>query len=244
MENRRELSRHIGTVFGQKSQLWFHLPAADSFKLLGAIYDIDSPTLEKRTARLRDQFGLGDFFNTPVRRLSLGQRIRCEVAASLIHEPELLFLDEPTIGLDVVVKRELRERILEMNREKGVTVFLTSHDAGDIENICQRAVVIDGGGIVLDESVEGLRTKHMTGKKLTVRYAGEYCAAGMGQAFFLRPGLRRLRNRHPAHRRGGGTGTFAFSGQRDGHFRGGPHHGADHRLHFRKGACLTCGNTG
>ena len=178
MENRRELSRHIGTVFGQKSQLWFHLPAADSFKLLGAIYDIDSPTLEKRTARLRDQFGLGDFFNTPVRRLSLGQRIRCEVAASLIHEPELLFLDEPTIGLDVVVKRELRERILEMNREKGVTVFLTSHDAGDIENICQRAVVIDGGGIVLDESVEGLRTKHMTVKKLTVRYAGESCAPG------------------------------------------------------------------
>ena len=177
MENRRELSRHIGTVFGQKSQLWFHLPAADSFKLLGAIYDIDGPTLEKRTARLRDQFGLGDFFNTPVRRLSLGQRIRCEVAASLIHEPELLFLDEPSIGLDVVVKRELRERILEMNREKGVTVFLTSHDAGDIENICQRAVVIDGGGIVLDESVEGLRTKHMTVKKLTVRYAGEYCAA-------------------------------------------------------------------
>lgn len=173
MAERKKLSMKIGTVFGQKSQLWFHLPPADSFELLGAIYDIDRDVLKKRTTQLREQFELTDFFNTPVRRLSLGQRIRCEVAASLLHEPEALFLDEPTIGLDVVVKRQLRERILEMNQEKGVTVFLTSHDAGDIENICQRAIVIDDGGIVLDESVENLRTRHISKKRLTVRYGAK-----------------------------------------------------------------------
>ncbi len=173
---RQALAMRIGTVFGQKSQLWFHLPPADSFELLGAIYGLDPDTLKKRTARLREQFGLTDFFTTPVRKLSLGQRIRCEVAASLLHEPEVLFLDEPTIGLDVVVKRELRERILEMNREKGVTIFLTSHDAGDIENVCERAVIIDGGKIVLDERVSRLRTNHLTGKRITVRYAGDISA--------------------------------------------------------------------
>jgi ABC-2 type transport system ATP-binding protein len=157
-------------VFGQKSQLWFHLPPADSFELLGAIYDIDKDVLKSRTKSLIEAFALGEFFRTPVRKLSLGQRIRCEVAASLLHEPEILFLDEPTIGLDVVVKQELRTRILEMNRERGTTVFLTSHDAGDIENICRRAIVIDEGGIVLDEPVDELRTKHISKKRVTVRY--------------------------------------------------------------------------
>lgn len=173
MRERKRLSRRIGTVFGQKSQLWFHLPPADSFELLGAIYDIDRDVLKSRTSGLVEAFGLGEFFRTPVRRLSLGQRIRCEVAASLLHEPEILFLDEPTIGLDVVVKQELRARILEMNRERGTTVFLTSHDAGDIENICQRAIVIDEGGIVIDEPVEELRTKHISRKRVTVRYRSE-----------------------------------------------------------------------
>lgn len=173
MRERKRLSRLIGTVFGQKSQLWFHLPPADSFELLGAIYDIDSKALKRRTAALVESFGLGEFFHTPVRRLSLGQRIRCEVAASLLHEPEILFLDEPTIGLDVVVKQELRARILEMNHTLGTTVFLTSHDAGDIEHICERAIVIDRGGIVLDESVDELRTRHISKKRVTVRYASE-----------------------------------------------------------------------
>lgn len=173
MKQRKELAKRIGTVFGQKSQLWFHLPPADSFELLGAIYDLDRAVLKQRTNDLRDRFDLTDFFTTPVRKLSLGQRIRCEVAASLLHEPEMLFLDEPTIGLDVVVKKELRDRILEMNREKGTTIFLTSHDAGDIENVCERAVVIDDGRIVLDESVDSLRSNHLTGKKLTIRYASD-----------------------------------------------------------------------
>ena len=182
MKQRRELSKRIGTVFGQKSQLWFHLPPSDSFELLGAIYDLDRSRLKKRTEELKERFELGEFFNTPVRRLSLGQRIRCEVAASLLHEPEALFLDEPTIGLDVVVKKQLREQILEMNRESGTTIFLTSHDAGDIENICERAIVIDGGGIVLDQSVEELRTNHISKKRVTVRYAADVSAEMPGWA--------------------------------------------------------------
>ncbi len=173
MRERKNLSRRIGTVFGQKSQLWFHLPPADSFELLGAIYDIERDTLKSRTQNLVEAFALGEFFRTPVRKLSLGQRIRCEVAASLLHEPEILFLDEPTIGLDVVVKQELRARILEMNRSRGTTIFLTSHDAGDIENICQRAIIIDAGGIVLDEPVDELRTRHISKKRVTVRYQAE-----------------------------------------------------------------------
>lgn len=176
LNDRRRLSRRIGTVFGQKSQLWFHLPPADSFELLGAIYDIDREALKSRTGALVDAFELGAFFKTPVRKLSLGQRIRCEVAASLLHEPEILFLDEPTIGLDIVVKQELRARILEMNRSRGTTIFLTSHDAGDVENICKRAIVIDEGGIVLDEPVESLRAKHISKKRVTVRFREEVSA--------------------------------------------------------------------
>lgn len=167
---RKELARQIGTVFGQKSQLWFHLPPSDSFALLGAIYDIDKGTLKKRVSELADRFALGELMDVPVRKLSLGQRIRCEVAASFLHEPEILFLDEPTIGLDVVVKRQIRELILQMNREKGVTIFLTSHDSTDVELLCERAIVIGHGRIAVDESVSQLRSR-IHEKIITVKYA-------------------------------------------------------------------------
>lgn len=165
IKERRRLSMRIGTVFGQKSQLWLHLPAVDSFTLLAAIYEIDDKEKKRRVSELSELFELGDFLQTPVRKLSLGQRIRCEVAASLLHEPELLFLDEPTIGLDVVVKQTIRELILRQNRERGTTVFLTSHDPADIEHLCNRAVVIDHGDIVLDSPVEKLKCEYL-GKKL------------------------------------------------------------------------------
>ena len=165
VKERRKLAMRIGTVFGQKSQLWLHLPALDSFTLLAAIYEISDAEKKRRVAELTERFELGDFIKTPVRKLSLGQRVRCEVAASLLHEPEMLFLDEPTIGLDVVVKQSIRELILERNRERGTTVFLTSHDPADIEQLCRRAVVIDHGTIVLDSSVEKLKTDYL-GKKL------------------------------------------------------------------------------
>ena len=165
VKERRKLAMQIGTVFGQKTQLWLHLPALDSFKLLAAIYEIGESERRRRVEELSELFELGDFLKTPVRKLSLGQRIRCEVAASLLHEPQILFLDEPTIGLDVIVKQALRELIIRRNKERGTTVFLTSHDPADIEQLCRRAVVIDHGRLVLDAPVDKLKCDYL-GKKL------------------------------------------------------------------------------
>ena len=156
-KERRKLAMRIGTVFGQKSQLWLHLPPLDSFTLLAAIYEISDGERKRRVEELSALFELDEFLRTPVRKLSLGQRIRCEVAASLLHDPELLFLDEPTIGLDVVVKQAIRELILRRNKERGTTVFLTSHDPADIEQLCRRAVVIHRGAPVIDTAVEKLK---------------------------------------------------------------------------------------
>ena len=170
VRDRQKLAMRIGCVFGQKSQLWLHLPALDSFTLLAAIYGIPENEKKRRVSELTELFGLGEFLHTPVRKLSLGQRIRCEVAASLLHEPEILFLDEPTIGLDVVVKQAIRELILRRNRENGTTVFLTSHDPGDIEQLCRRAVVIDRGTVVLDSPVERLKTDYLGKKVVNVTF--------------------------------------------------------------------------
>ena len=174
VRERSRLSYHIGTVFGQKSQLWFHLPPTDSFTLLGRIYDVEPVVLKKRVAVLAERFELGALLDVPVRKMSLGQRIRCEVAASLLHEPEILFLDEPTIGLDVVVKQTIRELIRELNQEKGTTIFLTSHDAGDVEQVCRRAVVIDHGQIVLDQPVKKLKYDYLNRKIIAVRFTEKH----------------------------------------------------------------------
>jgi len=169
---RTELARSIGTVFGQKSQLWFHLPPSDSFSLLGAIYEIPRADFAKRRDELVDRFGLGPWMDVPVRKLSLGERIRCEVAASLLHAPRLLFLDEPTIGLDVVAKRELRALLEELRKREGMTLFLTSHDIGDIEKVCKRAIIIHHGAVVVDESMKELRHRALSKKRIGVKFAG------------------------------------------------------------------------
>ena len=155
--NRRKLSYEIGTVFGQKSQLWFHLPPVDSFHLLGSIYDLDRAETRRRIDWLSEVFELSEFLQQPVRKLSLGQRIRCEMAASLLHRPGILFLDEPSIGLDVVVKQRIRDLIKRINEEDKVTIFLTSHDAGDIEKICRRAIVINSGALVWDDTIKKMK---------------------------------------------------------------------------------------
>jgi ABC-2 type transport system ATP-binding protein len=170
--DRRRLGFLIGSVFGQKSQLWYHLPARDSFRLLGAIYEIEAAELKKRTGELVERFGLAEFFDQSVRKLSLGQRIRCELAASLLHKPKLLFLDEPTIGLDVVVKQEIRALLTEWNKQEKVTLFLTSHDVGDVEKLCRRAVLIHHGRLVLDESLKTLKRQAAERKIIGVRYDG------------------------------------------------------------------------
>ena len=171
-KKRVELARSIGTVFGQKSQLWFHLPPSDSFALLAAVYEVPKAEYRRRRDELVDRFGIGAWMDVPVRKLSLGERIRCEVAASLLHAPRLLFLDEPTIGLDVVAKRELRSLLEELRKKEGTTLFLTSHDVGDIEKVCKRAIIIHHGAVVVDESMKELRHRALAKKRIGVKYAG------------------------------------------------------------------------
>jgi ABC-2 type transport system ATP-binding protein len=156
-QERKKLAFHIGSVFGQKSQLWYHLPPIDTFELMSRIYELPRGDYQKRRDELIERFELGEFLETPVRKLSLGQRMRCEIAATLLHRPKIVFLDEPTIGLDVVVKHKIRDLIKEMNQEEGTTLFITSHDAGDIEQLCKRAIVINHGKIILDDTVSNLK---------------------------------------------------------------------------------------
>ena len=173
VKKRKQLAYQIGTVFGQKEQLWTHLTPYDNFRFFGAIYDLSGKEIEKRIAELADIFELGDFINTPVRNLSLGQRIRCEIVASLIHKPEVLFLDEPTIGLDPVVKENIRMLIKQMNRELHTTIFLTSHDIGDIEKLCKRIVIVNSGQIVMDDSMEHLKYHYLNKKIVDVKLQEE-----------------------------------------------------------------------
>lgn len=160
VKKRKQLAYEIGTVFGQKEQLWTHLTPYDNFRFFGAIYDMPDRQTEARIRELSDIFDLGAFLNTPVRNLSLGQRIRCEMVAAFIHKPKILFLDEPTIGLDPVVKENIRSLILQMNRQLHTTVFLTSHDMMDIERLCRRVMIVNAGQIVLDEPMEQIRKQN------------------------------------------------------------------------------------
>ena len=167
---RRKLAYHIGAVFGQRSQLWYHLPPTDTFELLARIYSIKRPEFIRTRDELVERFGLGPFMHVAVRKLSLGERMRAEVAASLPHRPRVLFLDEPTIGLDVIARQQLRDLIREWNRRDGVTVFLTSHDAGDIEHVAERVIVINHGRVVVDDHVSNVRRQYLGSKILRVQF--------------------------------------------------------------------------
>ncbi len=164
--DRHQLAYHIGSVFGQKSQMWYHLPPIDTFELVSRIYEIKRQDYLLRRDDLVQRFELEPYLHTPVRKLSLGERMRCEIAAALMHRPKVVFLDEPTIGLDVVVKQKIRELIREMNREEGTTIFLTSHDPGDIEQLCKRAIVINHGQMVLDDKVAAIKRDFLTHKTI------------------------------------------------------------------------------
>ncbi|MDF2845761.1 MAG: transporter related [Herbinix sp.] len=167
--SRKQLAHQIGTVFGQKEQLWTHLTPYDNFKFFGAIYDLPNQEVEDRIEELKAVFELDSFLNTPVRNLSLGQRIRCEIVASLIHRPKVLFLDEPTIGLDPVVKENIRSLIKRMNKEYKTTIFLTSHDIGDIEKLCKRIIIVNHGRIVLDDSMENIKYHYLNKKIIELK---------------------------------------------------------------------------
>lgn len=168
-KNRKKLAYKIGTVFGQKEQLWMHLTPYDNFKFFGAIYDLKEKEIEEKIEEFSKVFDLEKFINTPVRNLSLGQRIRCEIVASLIHEPKILFLDEPTIGLDPVVKENIRKLIKKMNKEYNTTIFLTSHDVGDIEKLCKRVIIINDGKIILDDDMKKLKYHYLNKKIIEVK---------------------------------------------------------------------------
>ncbi|MFN7971397.1 MAG: ATP-binding cassette domain-containing protein [Acidobacteriota bacterium] len=165
-KERKALVARLGCVFGQRSQLWYHLPVGETFRLLSRVYDVPEGKARERLSRLSELFELDPLLTRPVRQLSLGQRMRCELAASLLHEPDIVFLDEPTIGLDVVARMKIRDLLCHMNETEGVTVFLTSHDAGDIEQVCDRVLLINDGSVLLDTSVERLKSEHLAEKRV------------------------------------------------------------------------------
>ena len=172
-ENRIEHVKSIGVVFGQRTQLMWDIPVVDSFELLRDIYSVPQARYRKNLDELTDLFGLSDFIDIPVRQLSLGQRARCEIAASLLHNPLILFLDEPTIGLDAVSKVAVREFVKRINKENGVTVLLTTHDMGDVEALTDRVMLIGKGQILYDGSFDRMKGAYNTVNILTIDYSGE-----------------------------------------------------------------------
>ncbi|MCX7588388.1 ABC transporter ATP-binding protein [Phenylobacterium sp. 58.2.17] len=173
---RKALAYRIGVVFGQRSQLWGELPVRDSFALLTKIYDQDAAVARRRLGELSERFALAELMDQPVNRMSLGQRMRCEITASLLHGPQLLFLDEPTIGLDVTAKAAIRDFVREHARDHGLTVALTSHDTRDIELVCERVIVIGEGRIVVDQPTDQLRRRFLGRKVVTLQSASaEVC---------------------------------------------------------------------
>jgi len=169
-KERRALVRSIGVLFGQRSQLWFELSPRQSFDLLARIYGLDPSAARHRVEELAGLLESHDLFDVPVRNLSLGQRMRCELAASVLHDPKVLFLDEPTIGLDLVAKQRFRDMVVRLNEERGTTIFLTSHDVSDIEQVARRVIVINGGTIIYDDKVSRMRRAVLSTKLLEVRF--------------------------------------------------------------------------
>jgi len=154
--DRKRLAREVGVVFGQRTQLWWDLPVRESLRILAAIHSLGSVAERERTDELVERLELADFLATPVRQLSLGQRMRAEVAAALLHSPRLVILDEPTIGLDVLSKQRLREFLVAERRLHGTTLLLTTHDMGDVERLCDRILLVDRGSLVFDGTLAGL----------------------------------------------------------------------------------------
>src|SRR5687768_7512769 len=167
-EERKRLASRIGTLFGQRSQLWFELTPRQSFRMLAAIYGLDDERERARVAELAELLDAADLFDVPVRNLSLGQRMRCELAACMLHEPEVLFLDEPTIGLDLLAKQRFRELLVRLNEERRTTIFLTSHDVADIEQVARRAIVINHGSVIWDDAVAAMRRTLLSTKLVEI----------------------------------------------------------------------------
>jgi ABC-2 type transport system ATP-binding protein len=190
--DRQRNAQRIGVVFGQRSQLWWDLPTIESFELLRHMYRVPLERYRRKMAQFDEILELGQFLTTPVRQLSLGQRMRADLAAAFLHEPEIVFLDEPTIGLDVVAKDRIRQFIRSVNQERGTTVVLTTHDMADIEQLCHRIMVIDQGHIILDGSIETIRERFGKERVLVVDFESDPGVLALDQACQIRSeGTRR-----------------------------------------------------
>lgn len=165
-KNRKTYTKNIGVVFGQRTQLWWDLPVSESFSILKKIYDIPDNRYKQTLSELKEVLGLEEFYLTPVRNLSLGQKMRADLAAALLHEPKIIFLDEPTIGLDIIVKSKIRESIKQINQLKKTTVLLTTHDLDDIEQLCNKIIVIDKGKIIYNGSLNEIKEKYAIYRKV------------------------------------------------------------------------------
>ncbi|EJL20216.1 ATP-binding cassette domain-containing protein [Brevibacillus sp. BC25] len=181
-KQREEYVRSIGVVFGQRSQLWWDLSPLESFRLLKSVYKVDDAEGEKWLERLIEELDISPFVSQPVRKLSLGQRMRCEVAASLIHKPRLLFLDEPTVGLDVLVKQKIREFLRNLNETENMTILLTTHDVSDIEALCKRVLVMDKGKLIFDGLLNDLKEKWGNGTEVSFQMKKRTSTAALRQA--------------------------------------------------------------
>lgn len=184
---RRQYVKTIGVVFGQRTQLWWDIAVIESFKLLRRIYDVSQRDFDARMERFDEILGIRDYLHTPVRKLSLGERMRCDLAAALLHNPPLLFLDEPTIGLDVVAKHHIRQFLRAINREFRTTVLLTTHDLDDIEELCRRIMIIDHGRVLYDGRLERLKQQLLRTKQ--IKFVLKDRAQADGVAIFSRDGL-------------------------------------------------------
>lgn len=180
-KDREKFVNGIGVVFGQRSQLWWDIGVIESFRLLRKVYRVPEADFRKRLDNLVERLQLGDLLNRPVRKLSLGQRMRCELVASLLHNPSILFLDEPTIGLDIVVKTEIRDFLMQMNKEEGTTILLTTHDLQDIEALCSRVIMLDDGRVIYDGGLDELKTKWSKGREIQFQFASQTPIAKLQQ---------------------------------------------------------------
>lgn len=169
-KDRKKYVKNIGVVFGQRSGLWWDVPPIDSFELLKDIYEIPQEEYEKKLSELKEYLNLEDILNIPTRQLSLGQRMRCEIASALLHNPKILFLDEPTIGLDAVSKLSLRKCIKQINEKTNVTIILTTHDMQDIEALTERIILIGKGKILYDGSLDEIKNKYNKNRKMNIKF--------------------------------------------------------------------------
>ena len=172
-KNREKNAKRIGVVFGQRTQLWWDIPVSETLSLMRYIYKVTEEQYRENLKIFGDILGLDEFINAPVRQLSLGQRMRADICCALLHNPDILYLDEPTIGLDVVVKERIREFVKEINRQRGITVILATHDMSDIERLSSRVMVINYGDIMYDGSLNSLRKKYGTEETVTADILGE-----------------------------------------------------------------------